>query len=222
MDHRPLIPWQIAAILTETNDRTDEKQNVASGNLSDTNFGSGNEFKNENEDENHSDEKIKVEIKSIFKCLLLESILGLMEGRKEEEEDATGILREIERYGEKEGEVEGRRSETVRKMKEDVVGAVCPSLLCILSVPPPASSSTLTSAASQGSTSFSPFSTPPPVTRDRSEALSVKLLFIALTVISPAKKAPFLALVLPLVCDFLLQSAPGLRLRIVSSENIEY
>ena len=118
---------------------------------------------------------------------------------------------EIDKYDAKEErEKEGERGEIVRAVKEGIVSALSPSFLCILTASTPALTATSTpaptSAISQTPTLFS---TLPYCSEDRSALLTMKLLFSSLNVILAARRTPFLALVLPLISDFLLRFALG-------------
>ena len=176
-----MIPWHIAAVLTEAT------------------------HAHERASKEDSDETLLIERGVIFKNLLLESVLVLLE--EMEDGDGTGVLRmiegEIDKYDAKEEREEhGERGEIVRAVKEGIVSALSPSFLCILTASTPAP----TSAIFQTPTLFS---TLPYCSEDRSALLTMKLLFSSLNVILAARRTPFLALVLPLISDFLLRFALG-------------
>lgn len=188
-DLGPLIPWHIAAVLTEAT------------------------HAHERASKKDSDETLLIERGIIFKNLLLESVLVLLE--EMEDGDGTGVLRmiegEIDKYDAKEErEKDGERGEIVRAVKEGIVSALSPSFLCILTASTPALTATSTpaptSAIFQTPTLFS---TLPYCSEDRSALLTMKLLFSSLNVILAARRTPFLALVLPLISDFLLRFALG-------------
>ena len=200
-----MIPWHIAAALTEVADEVASKLDIPISEPTAVNL------------ERCSDEILRIERGMVFKNVLLESVLELLE--KVEDGDSTEVLRIIEEEVDKDDAKEERgyeveiqrereRGEIVRAVKEFMVSALCPSFLCILN----ASTSTTTSPnPAPGSACHSPtlLSTLSYRSEDRSALLTIKLLFSSLNAILAAKRTPFLALVLPLISDFCLRLASG-------------
>ena len=135
-----MIPWHIAAALTEVADEVASKVDIPISEPTAVNL------------ERCSDEILRIERGMVFRNLLLESVLALLE--KVEDGDSTEVLRIIEEEVDKNDAKEERgygieiqrereRGEIVRAVKEVMVSALCPSFLCILN----ASTSTSTSTS---------------------------------------------------------------------------
>ena len=83
-----------------------------------------------------------------------------------------------------------------QSLRQALLSSVCPALLCLVSPPPDSPSPPSSAGEGEGED-------------ERSQLLSVRLLFGALPVIADTHRASFLAVILPPICDFLCQVSAG-------------